>query len=251
MNAMKNTRIPNGKTALVSGGSRGIGAAIAQAFWAKGYRVAILYHSNRDAAQATLAQMSDDCLALQCDVADAAACAQAFSTIEAAFGGVDVLVNNAGIAQQKLFTDITAGDWAQMMGVHLDGMFHLCQLALPSMIQKKQGCILNISSMWGQVGASCEVHYSAAKAGMIGFTKALAKEEGPSGVTVNCICPGVIETDMMAGFTAQDKAELAEETPLARLGTPEDIAPLACFLASEEARFITGQVFGVNGGLVV
>jgi 8-oxoguanine DNA-glycosylase Ogg len=158
---------------------------------------------------------------------------------------------NAGIAQQKLFTDITPEEWQRMLDVNLSGAFHLCQLALPGMIRRKQGRILTVSSMWGQTGGSCEVHYSAAKAGLIGLTKALAKEEGPSGITVNCVAPGVIETDMMAAFTAEDKAALAEETPVGRLGTPEEVAKLLVFLAGEDAGYITGQVFGVNGGLVI
>ncbi len=245
------TRTPNGKTALVSGGSRGIGAAITRALWAQGYRVAVLYQHNHNAADALRADLGADCLTLPCNVASAAECQLAFAAVHQAFGAVDVLVCNAGIAQQQLFTDITPADWAQMMAVHLDGTFHLCQLALPAMISQKHGRILTISSMWGQVGGSCEVHYSTAKAGLIGFTKALAKEEGPSGITVNCICPGVIDTDMMAAFSADDKAALAEETPLGRLGTPQDVAALAAFLAGDAASYITGQVFGVNGGLVV
>ena len=174
-----------------------------------------------------------------------------FHAVEQALGRVDVLVSNAGIAQQKLFTDITPEEWQHMLDVNLSGAFHLCQLALPGMIRRKQGRILTVSSMWGQTGGSCEVHYSAAKAGLIGLTKALAKEEGPSGITVNCVAPGVIETDMMAAFTAEDKAALAEETPVGRLGTPEEVAKLLVFLAGEDAGYITGQVFGVNGGLVI
>ncbi len=242
---------PRGKVALVSGGSRGIGAAIARALWAKGHSVAGLYHNNHDAANALVEELGANCMALPCDVADFAQCEHAFSAITEAFGTVDVLVCNAGVAQQALFTDITPADWARMMGVHLDGAFHLCQLALPAMVRQKQGRIITISSMWGQVGASCEVHYSTAKAGLIGFTKALAKEEGPSGITVNCVCPGVIDTDMMASFSAEDKASLAEETPLGRIGTPQDVAGLVCFLAGDDADYITGQVFGVNGGLVI
>ena len=150
--------------------------------------------------------------AVQCDVASRASCELAFRAAEQALGRVDVLVSNAGIAQQKLFTDITPEEWQHMLDVNLTGAFHLCQLALPGMIRRKAGRILTVSSMWGQTGGSCEVHYSAAKAGLIGLTKALAKEEGPSGITVNCVAPGVIETDMMAAFTAEDKAALAEET---------------------------------------
>ena len=235
---------------LISGGDRGIGAAAARAFAAAGYQVAVLYYQNA-AAAAALEQQLPGCIAIQCDVASRASCELAFHAVEQAMGRVDVLVCNAGIAQQKLFTDITPEEWQRMLDVNLSGAFHLCQLALPGMIRRKQGRILTVSSMWGQTGGSCEVHYSAAKAGLIGLTKALAKEEGPSGITVNCVAPGVIETDMMAAFTAEDKAALAEETPVGRLGTPEEVAKLLVFLASEDAGYITGQVFGVNGGLVI
>ncbi len=235
---------------LISGGDRGIGAAAARAFAAAGYQVAVLYHQNA-AAAAALEQQLPGCIAIQCDVASRASCELAFHAVEQAMGRVDVLVCNAGIAQQKLFTDITPEEWQRMLDVNLSGAFHLCQLALPGMIRRKQGRILTVSSMWGQTGGSCEVHYSAAKAGLIGLTKALAKEEGPSGITVNCVAPGVIETDMMAAFTAEDKAALAEETPVGRLGTPEEVAKLLVFLAGEDAGYITGQVFGVNGGLVI
>ena len=240
----------NGRCVLISGGDRGIGAAAARAFWQAGYRVAVLYHTHAEAA-AALEKELPGLLAVQCDVASRASCEVAFHTVEQAVGHVDVLVSNAGIAQQKLFTDITPEEWQHMLDVNLSGAFHLCQLALPGMIRRKQGRILTVSSMWGQTGGSCEVHYSAAKAGLIGLTKALAKEEGPSGITVNCVAPGVIETDMMAAFTAEDKAALAEETPVGRLGTPEEVAKLLVFLASEDAGYITGQVFGVNGGLVI
>lgn len=235
---------------LISGGDRGIGAAAARAFYKAGYRVAVLYHTNADAA-AALEQELPGCMAVQCDVASRASCEVAFRAAEQALGRVDVLVSNAGIAQQKLFTDITPDEWQHMLDVNLSGAFHLCQLALPGMIRRKAGRILTVSSMWGQTGGSCEVHYSAAKAGLIGLTKALAKEEGPSGITVNCVAPGVIDTDMMAAFTAEDKAALAEETPVGRLGSADEVAKLLVFLAGEDAGYITGQVFGVNGGLVI
>ena len=235
---------------LISGGDRGIGAAAARAFAAAGYQVAVLYHQNA-AAAAALEQQLPGCIAIQCDVASRASCELAFHAVEQAMGRVDVLVCNAGIAQQKLFTDITPEEWQRMLDVNLSGAFHLCQLALPGMIRRKQGRILTVSSMWGQTGGSCEVHYSAAKAGLIGLTKALAKEEGPSGITVNCVAPGVIDTDMMAAFTAEDKAALAEETPVGRLGSADEVAQLLVFLAGEGAGYITGQVFGVNGGLVI
>ena len=226
------------------------GARAARAFYAAGYRVAVLYHSNAEAAAALEAELPG-ITAVQCDVASRASCELAFRAAEQALGRVDVLVSNAGIAQQKLFTDITPEEWQHMLDVNLTGAFHLCQLALPGMIRRKAGRILTVSSMWGQTGGSCEVHYSAAKAGLIGLTKALAKEEGPSGITVNCVAPGVIETDMMAAFTAEDKAALAEETPVGRLGTADEVAKLLVFLAGEDAGYITGQVFGVNGGLVI
>ena len=240
----------NGRCVLISGGDRGIGAAAAQAFYAAGYRVAVLYHQNAEAA-ARLEKALPGCTVVQCDVASRASCELAFHTVEQALGHVDVLVSNAGIAQQKLFTDITPEEWQHMLDVNLTGAFHLCQLALPGMIRRKAGRILTVSSMWGQTGGSCEVHYSAAKAGLIGLTKALAKEEGPSGITVNCVAPGVIDTDMMAAFTAEDKAALAEETPVGRLGSADEVARLLVFLAGEDAGYITGQVFGVNGGLVI
>ena len=240
----------NGRCVLISGGDRGIGAAAARAFWQAGYRVAVLYHTHAEAA-AALEKALPGLLAVQCDVASRASCEVAFHTVEQAVGHVDVLVSNAGIAQQKLFTDITPEEWQHMLDVNLSGAFHLCQLALPGMVRRKAGRILTVSSMWGQTGGSCEVHYSAAKAGLIGLTKALAKEEGPSGITVNCVAPGVIDTDMMAAFTAEDKAALAEETPVGRLGSADEVAQLLVFLAGESAGYITGQVFGVNGGLVI
>ena len=240
----------NGRGVLISGGDRGIAASAAKAFYEAGFRVAVLYHSNAEAA-AALEKQLPGITAVQCDVASRASCELAFRTAEQALGHVDVLVSNAGIAQQKLFTDITPEEWQHMLDVNLTGAFHLCQLALPGMIRRKAGRILTVSSMWGQTGGSCEVHYSAAKAGLIGLTKALAKEEGPSGITVNCVAPGVIDTDMMAAFTAEDKAALAEETPVGRLGSADEVAKLLVFLAGEDAGYITGQVFGVNGGLVI
>ena len=238
------------RTVLISGGDRGIGAAAARAFYRAGYRVAILYHCNAEAADALQKELPG-VTAVQCNVASRASCELAFRAAEQALGRVDVLVSNAGIAQQKLFTDIAPDEWQRMLDVNLTGAFNLCQLALPGMIRRKAGRILTVSSMWGQTGGSCEVHYSAAKAGLIGLTKALAKEEGPSGITVNCVAPGVIETDMMAAFTAEDKAALAEETPVGRLGSADEVAALLVFLAGEGAGYITGQVFGVNGGLVI
>lgn len=241
------------ETALITGGSRGIGAAIAAALARAGYAVAINYNHSADAAEALAVSLRAEgraALPVQADVSDPAQVAAMFAAVENQLGAVSVLVNNAGIAQQKLFTDLSDADWRRMMGVHLDGAFYCCRAALPAMIRARYGRILNIASMWGQVGGSCEVHYSAAKAGLIGLTKALAKEEGPSGITVNCIAPGVVDTDMMASFSAEDRAALADETPVCRLGNADEVAAAAVFLCSPAAGFITGQVLGVNGGLV-
>ena len=167
------------------------------------------------------------------------------------FGRIDVLVCNAGIARQELFTDITEADWREVMGVDLDGVFYCAQAALQDMLHRKAGKIITLSSMWGQVGASCEVAYSTAKAGVIGLTKALAKELGPSGITVNCVAPGVIDTEMNGNLPQDIKDELAEETPLERLGTPEDVAQAVWFLASSAGDFFTGQVLAPNGGFLI
>ena len=238
------------RTVLISGGDRGIGAAAARAFYAAGYRVAVFYHTNAEAA-AALQKELPGVLAVQCDVASRASCELAFRAAEQALGRVDVLVSNAGIAQQKLFTDITPEEWQRMLDVNLTGAFNLCQLALPGMIRRKAGRILTVSSMWGQTGGSCEVHYSAAKAGIIGLTKALAKEAGQWNIRINCIAPGVIDTDMNAGLSREDINEITAQTPLGRTGSPRDIAALALFLASEDAQFITGQIISPNGGLII
>ena len=244
------------KNVLITGGSRGIGAAAVLAFARAGYQVAFTWNNHANAAEQVLAQaqqMAPDSrfLALRADAADAAQVATAVRRAEQELGGLQVLVCNAGIAQQKLFTDTTDDDWRRIMGVDLDGAFYACRAVLPGMIHQKYGRILLVSSMWGQTGGSCEVAYSAAKAGLIGLGKALAKEEGPSGITVNIVAPGVIDTDMMAGFTAEDRAVLAEDTPVGRLGTPEEIARTLVFLADEASGYITGQVIGQNGGLVI
>lgn len=241
---------------LITGGSRGIGAAAVQAFAQNGDNVAFVWHNSQKAAEAVLRRAVQEApegrfLALRADVSDSAQITGAVRDAEEALGHIDVLVCNAGIAQQKLFTDLTDEDWRRVMSVDLDGAFYSCRAVLPGMIRRKYGRILCVSSMWGQVGGSCEVHYSAAKAGVIGLCRALAKEEGLSGITVNCVAPGVIDTDMMAGFSAEDKDALADETPVGRLGTPAEIARTLVFLASPRAGYITGQVIGQNGGLVI
>ena len=239
------------KTVLITGASRGIGAAIAEAFAEAGYFPIINYTKNNSAAQALSQKIQDKfnikSLVYKCDVSDSEAVRKMFGEI----GEIDVLVNNAGISQQKLFTDITDEDWRKMMSVNLDGVFYCSREALKGMIKRKSGSIINVSSMWGEVGASCEVHYSASKSAVIGLTKALAKEVAPSNIRVNCIAPGVIDTDMIKDFDDETRNALVEETPLLRLGKPEDIANAAVFLASEKASFITGQTLSVNGGFVI
>ena len=244
------------RNVFLTGGSRGIGAAAVLALAQAGYNVAFTYNAHPDAAEAVAAKARTLApggvfLPLQADAGDSAQVQAAVAQAEEVLGSLQVLVCNAGIAQQKLFTDTTDADWRRMMAVDLDGAFYACRAVLPGMIRRKYGRIVLISSMWGQTGGSCEVAYSAAKAGLIGLGRALAKEEGPSGITVNVIAPGVIDTDMMAAFTPEDKAALAEETPVERLGTAEDIARTIVFLADEAAGYITGQVLGVNGGLVI
>lgn len=242
------------KVALITGASRGIGRACARLFAENGYAVLLNYHQSEEAAQSLLRELQgrgQDARLYRADVGSSAQAGEMCRRALADYRHVDVLINNAAIAQQALFTDLTDEDWRRMMAVNLDGAFYCARALLPGMISRRSGAILNISSMWGQVGASCEVSYSAAKAGLIGLTKALAKEVAPSGVRVNCLCPGVIDTDMNAALSEETRLELAEETPLGRLGSAEEVAKCALFLCSEDASFVTGQVLGVNGGLVV
>lgn len=241
------------KTALVTGGAKGIGAAICKALANDGYRIALNYNNSLESATELKNELSSvtHIELFKADVSDSSEVERMFTEIEGVFGGVEILINNAGIAQQALFTDITDEMWQKMIGVNLTGAFNCCRRALPYMIRNKFGKIINITSMWGEVGASMEVHYSASKAGLIGLTKALAKEVGLSGITVNAVSPGVVETDMMASFSDEVKSSLADETPLGVLGTPENIASAVSFLISDKADFITGQVVSVNGGFII
>ena len=241
------------KTVLITGASRGIGRACALAFAREGYAVAACWHKNEAAARSLLDELS----ALGCDaelycadVADPASVEAMAAAAEKRFGHIDALVNNAGIAQQKLFTDLTAADWDRMLSVNAGGVFHTCRCVLPGMLRRHSGRIVNISSIWGISGASCEVHYSASKAAVIGFTRALAQEVGPSGVTVNCVAPGVIDTEMNANLSPETLAALCGETPLCRIGSPEEVADAVVFLCGGKARFITGQVLKVDGGFL-
>lgn len=241
-------------TAFISGASRGIGRAISLKLASLGYDLALNYQHNHQAALEIkeLAEKYGSSVLLLCgDIADENSVREMFARTNATFGGIDVLVNNAGIAEQLVFQDITYEKWRRMFAVTVDGAFFGVQNVLEYMISQKKGRIINISSMWGEVGASCEVHYSAAKGALIAMTKALAKELGPSNITVNCITPGVIETDMNRHLDEQSLQELCEETPLGRLGKATDIAEMVAFLASEQAGFITGQIIGVNGGFVI
>lgn len=242
------------KTVLITGGAKGIGRSMAENFALKGYRVVFNYFQSLEEARELEKRMQKagcQIYGVQGDITKREDVEKIFSFTEEKFSAPDILINNAGISQFKLFTDINDNDWDLMIDVNLKGMFYCCQRALPEMIRKKSGKIINISSIWGMVGASCEVHYSTSKAGMIGFTKALAKELGPSGIQVNSISPGVIETDMNKGLSDEDKCCLCDSTPLMRLGKPEDIASLALYLSSSEADFITGQIISPNGGFVI
>ena len=239
---------------LITGGSRGIGAAAARLFAEDGYHVAINYCRSRERAEALVRELQEkhySAAAFRADVSDREQVERMVEDTARAFGGVDVLVNNGGIAQQKLFTDISGEEWDRMFAVNMKGMFHCCQCVLPYMLRRQKGAIINLSSIWGIAGASCEVHYSASKAAVIGFTRALAKEEGPSGITVNCVAPGVVDTEMNANLTPADLEALREETPLGRIGKAEEIAQAILFLAGDRARFITGQVISPNGGIVI
>ncbi len=240
-----------GKVALITGASCGIGRQMARDFAAQGYGVAIGYLRHKQEALALQAELGPSALAVQADLADAKAIAAMVQKVTARFGNIDVLINNAGISSFGLLTEISEKDWLRLFDINVHGAYRCIREVLPKMISRGRGVILNISSIWGVTGASCEVCYSATKAALIGLTKALAKEVGPSGIRVNCIAPGVIETDMNAHLSAGDLSALAEETPLGRIGTPEDVSAAALFLASPGANFITGQVLGANGGIVI
>ena len=242
------------RVALITGGSRGIGAACVRLFAEKGWAVVFLYRSREDAANALVEELRTrgfDAAGYRCDVANGEAVKVAIAEILRLYHHIDVLVNNAGIAHIGLLTDMAEADWQRVFDTNVGGVFHVTQAVLPGMISRRQGSIVNVSSMWGETGASCEVAYSAAKAAVIGFTKALAKEVGPSGVRVNCVSPGLIDTDMNAELDEDALAELAEETPLGRVGTVADVARAVLFLAGDGASFITGQVLGVSGGLQI
>ena len=236
------------KVAFITGASRGIGAQVARRLRADGCQVVLNYEKSRERAETLAGELGG--MALQGDVSRPAQVRQMVDTVLEKFCQLDILVCCAGVAWQGLTQDMGQEEYRRVMGVDLDGTFYCCQAVLPQMIRQRSGRIVTVSSMWGQVGGSCETAYSAAKAGVIGLTKALAKEVAPSGVTVNCVAPGVIDTDMVKTLGAQTLTDLAEETPLGRLGRAEDVAECVSFLCSPAGDFLTGQVIAPNGGLV-
>ncbi len=242
------------KTAIITGASKGIGRQMAKAFAENGYNLLINYNNSKKEAEELCQQLNSKGIIAYAYRADVSDRKQVDSMVEFCikrFRNIDLLINNAGVAQSILFTDITQDDWKRMIDINLTGVFNCTQSVVKYMISEKKGKIINISSIWGMVGGSCEVHYSTVKAGIIGFTKALAKELGPSNIQVNSIAPGVIQTDMLKGLNDKDLEELKYDTPLMRLGTADDIAECALFLASDKADFITGQVISPNGGFVI
>ena len=242
------------KTAIITGGATGIGAAISSLLSLNGFNVIITYNTSEKEATLLaneIKQKGGTAEIFKSDITDSKSVDNLFDFAVTKFGTVDVLIANAGVAQQKQINDITDDDFNTMIATDLSGCFYCNRAAAKIMVKQHSGCIINISSMWGLVGASCESHYSAAKAGVIGLTKSLAKELGPSNIRVNAIAPGVIKTKMLKGFSDEDLKTLADETPLCRIGTPEDVANLVSFLASDKASFITGQTISVDGGFAL
>ncbi len=237
------------KTALVTGASRGIGAEIARALAKDGMFVYVNYAKSRQRAEQLAREIGGK--AICADVSCEAEVEAMMEKIRAERGGVDVLVNNAGIAMQKMLCDTSVEDWDRIFGVNMRGAYLVTRCAMEHMVKNKYGRIVNISSMWGEVGASCEVAYSASKAALIGFTKALAKELSLSQITVNCVTPGVIDTEMNSNLDEEALAELTDEIPLGRIGNPAEIASAVSFLCSDRSKYITGQIIGVNGGMII
>ena len=242
------------KTVIVTGSSKGIGAATAILFAQKGYNVVINYNESYESASLLCRSLISNGYSAMTQKANVANKLEVDLMVKETlykYGSLDILVNNAGIAYQGLLTDTNEIDFDRIIDVNLKGVFNCCKSVIPSMVSRQSGKIINISSMWGQVGASCEVAYSAAKAGVIGLTKALAKELAPSGITVNAVAPGLIETNMNSNLTIEELSDFVSTIPLGRMGSADEIAAAIDFLASDKADYITGQVLGINGGLVV
>lgn len=243
------------KTVFITGGSRGIGAATAIYFAEHGYNVGINYLNNKEKADEVIKaihSLGQSAFSYQGDVADYEQMCAIISKCTDDLGHIDVVVNNAGIAQQKLFTDTTPDDWRKMFSVNVDGIYNVLHCVLPQMINRKSGSVVNVSSMWGISGASCEVAYSASKSAVIGLTKALAQELAPSNIRVNCVAPGLIDTEMNNILTEEDLRLVIDEIPLGKIGKAEDIAKAIFFLADDEySPFTTGQILSPNGGLVI
>lgn len=236
------------KNALITGAGKGIGKECVYKFSKMGYRVFLNYNTSKEEAEKISGETG--AVIIKADISKSDEVRNMADFIHNNYGKIDVLINNAGIAQQKMFTDITEKDWDNIFDTNIKGMFLVTKAFINDMISKKSGSIVNISSMWGITGGSCEVHYSASKAAVIGFTKALAKEMGPSGICVNCVAPGVINTDMNKNLTKDDYDMLCEETPLGRIGDAKEVAETIAFLA-DSSTFITGQVINVDGGIVI
>lgn len=237
---------------LITGGTRGIGKACAEKFLQNGDTVIAIYGSDDESAYDFEKEHKGKALeVIKCDVSDYASVHSTISDVIQKYKSVDILINNAGIAEHRLFCDTSREEWDKMQNTNIGSMYNTVKCLYDHLVSKKQGRIINISSIWGIRGASCEVSYSASKSSVIGFTKALAKELGPSGITVNCIAPGVIDTDMNSYLSPEDLSAICEETPLCRTGKGEEVASLAYYLASEEASFITGQVIAVDGGISI
>ena len=242
------------KIALVTGSSRGIGRAIAAKLAREGWAVCVNYRVRQDCAEDLVAKLTAEgctAMAVQADVSCREQVNAMVRRVEETWGPVSLLVNNAGVAGQAQFQDVTDEMWRHYFGVNIDGSFHTIQAVLPAMLHAHEGSIVNVSSMWGLRGASCEVTYSATKAALIGLTRSLAAELAPTHIRVNCVAPGVVKTDMLDALPPEVLPQLAEETPLRRLGTPEDIAEAVVFLAGDRASFITGQVLTVDGGFIL
>lgn len=239
------------RTVLITGGSGGIGAESARRFAAAGYRVAVHYFKNNEKALGLAEELGGGAIAVGCDLRDGAQVADMVDNVLDKFCQLDIMVCNAGVAWQGLLGDMTSEEWREVFAVNVDGVFHCCKAVIPHFIHRKAGKIITVSSMWGQVGASCEAAYSASKAAVIGLTRALSKELGPSGITVNCVSPGVIATEMNGHLSAEALEALRDETPLGRIGATADVAESLLFLASPAGDFMTGQVLAPNGGLII